>query len=72
MTHSGDISVSLLSLTATFLSLALVFVILRFWARYTTAATYGADDWLIVAGMVCRSLPTWYPTSTEGSYNSSI
>lgn len=38
--------------TTTLLVLATIFVGLRFWARWTIAARYGLDDWLIVAGLV--------------------
>lgn len=38
--------------TTILLVLATVFVVLRFWARHYVAATYGIDDWLIVAGLV--------------------
>lgn len=54
MTHDGDIKWSLISLTATFLAVALLFVVFRFWARYTTAAKFGSDDWLIVAGLASQ------------------
>lgn len=38
--------------TTILLVLATIFVVLRFWARHYVAATYGLDDWLIVAGLV--------------------
>lgn len=41
-----------ISTTTILLVLSTLFVILRFWARHYVAATYGLDDWLIVAGLV--------------------
>lgn len=70
MTPNGNIDTSLLSLTAAFLSIALLFVVLRFWARHTTAATYGPDDWLIVVGLVSQDPTSRSPKNkTEGSQN---
>lgn len=54
MAENGDVKWSLVSLTVTFLVLAAISVGFRFWARYTTAATFGTDDWLIIAGMVSQ------------------
>lgn len=51
MAQDGDMKWSLISLTATFLVFGLLSVVFRFWARYTTAANFGADDWLIIAGL---------------------
>lgn len=56
MEHNGDVKWSLVSLTVAFLSVALLSVVFRFWARYTTAAKFGVDDWLIVAGLASCSL----------------
>lgn len=54
MAQDGDMKWSLISLTATFLVFALLSVVFRFWARYTTAANVGADDWLILAGLASQ------------------
>lgn len=58
MAEDGGIKWSLISLIATFLSFEFLSVIFRFWARYTTAAAFGADDWLIIAGLASQSLPS--------------
>ncbi|KAJ4387564.1 hypothetical protein N0V93_008159 [Gnomoniopsis smithogilvyi] len=52
MAQDGDVKWPLVSLTATFLVFAVFSVFFRFWARYTTAATFGVDDWLIIAGLL--------------------
>lgn len=59
----------LVILTAAFLVAAVILVILRFWARYHTSGKYGADDWLIVGGLVSVQpfvqLPRSPSTDTE-------
>lgn len=54
MTHddSRPAGSGLIILTAAFLGAAVILVVFRFWARYNTAAKYGADDWLILGGLV--------------------
>lgn len=44
------------STTTVLLVLSSIFVCLRFWARWNVAAKYGLDDYLIVAGLVSRSI----------------
>ena len=39
--------------TTALLVLATAFVGLRFWARYLNRASYGSDDWMMVAALVC-------------------
>ncbi|KAH7124667.1 hypothetical protein EDB81DRAFT_699079 [Dactylonectria macrodidyma] len=39
--------------TTALLILATAFVGLRFWARYLSRASYGSDDWMMVAALVC-------------------
>lgn len=51
---SENIQPTQISTTTILLVLATIFVVLRFWARHYVAATYGLDDWLIVAGLVSR------------------
>lgn len=58
-TRGGKEGSELIILTAAFLVSAVLLVILRFWSRYHTAAKYGADDWLIVAGLVRRLSPVF-------------
>lgn len=56
VTQDEGTASTLVVLTASFLAVAVLLVFLRFWARFNTAAKYGADDWLVVVGLVSRIL----------------
>lgn len=43
----------LYSIDISFTLLAVLAVIFRLWARYRSAGSYGWDDWLLVASLVC-------------------
>ena len=62
---SEDTGPTQISTTTILLVLSTVFVILRFWARHYVAATYGPDDWLIVAGLV-SCVPRVVVAATKG------
>ncbi|CAL3973091.1 unnamed protein product [Diplocarpon coronariae] len=49
---SEDRRASTRNLSLVFLALALVFVVLRLWARFKHSQKYGMDDWLIVVSLV--------------------
>lgn len=55
--------IQLIAVTTTCLILSTSVVVLRFYARWITAAHYWWDDWIAIVALVCSHISTSYGDS---------